>query len=978
MHKKRLLPLCIALAASGHLYAQETDTREVVEEITVTGVRQAELNAREAERGKSIFSSVISQDDAGNFADQNVAESLQRLPGITLQKSEGEGRFISVRGLGPGFVSVQQNGSELASAGSDDRAFALDAIPADLLGAIEVFKSLTPDMDLNSIGGAVNVKTVSAFDRKKDSFRVTVQDYYQDYMEEHSPKVSMQGTHLFLDNTIGLGYSLSWEERKTANYEMLHHETTDMRYVQENITGVETPDPTDLDSYMLIPFEFQNRQEIAERERTAASIDLGWKPTDSGEYYLRSSYTKFTDNDLAWREYYRFGQAGPGDIAYLDRDTNTFGMVDTDIQQQMFIQYGESETSSASVGGKHEFEFNSGRLIIDGDISWSDSTYDKPDGKRVQFRVRDVPVIGRAGKEFIVGQAISADALAELAGTTTTGWTDIGGYSGAGINLAAFSFDNLFLEASSRADELQSYGMNFKFEIDEGFVSYWKAGFNYKERTRDRNQDRWSIVPRDESQHCPQTEDFAICQDVARNTNLSRVETAEVDHPSFVYPAITLNGANQLIDTVRAIATEGNQSGLESIYRDYNMSEDSFAAYFMGEFRLADNQWLIAGARWDETKFSSTGFLAINNDNFSLGNDETVKVDYSIPLDSQANKYDNVLPSLHYRWEPREDVLVRSSIWTSFTRPSYDQARAFANIESNFELCNPVTNVCSTTPDANTGIPLSEFTLGPNNTLRLGNPNLVAMTSVNYDASVSWYIDENIFLQAAFFYKDIDDYIVEVRGARAALDELPVRLPVDQVDAFIIPSDLELNNVSWTANGDRAKVYGAEFSYNHNFDNGLFLHNNLTVMSSAAYAGDSIRAGKTQLPEQADTTFNTTVGWENDVVSVRLIGNYVSDILKRIGSCPAGSEGYLIVQAGDDRSPCNKWADVYQDDTFSLDFKATWQVNKNIKIYFDAMNITDEYMTQYYEGNQYSGGNVMYKSEVYGRSFQIGLNYKFL
>src|SRR6218665_1290094 len=101
MHKKRLLPLCIALIATGQLHAQ-TSSAPDVEEVEVTGVRAAELNAREEERSKDIFSSVISQDDAGNFADQNVAESLQRLPGITLQKTEGEGQFVSVRGLGPG------------------------------------------------------------------------------------------------------------------------------------------------------------------------------------------------------------------------------------------------------------------------------------------------------------------------------------------------------------------------------------------------------------------------------------------------------------------------------------------------------------------------------------------------------------------------------------------------------------------------------------------------------------------------------------------------------------------------------------------------------------------------------------------------------------------------------------------------------------------------------------------------------------
>jgi TonB-dependent receptor len=188
MLKLRLLSTIIAtIMASGSVIAQD---QEIDEEIVVQGVRSAEINALEEERKKDIFSSVISQDDAGNFADQNVAESLQRLPGVTLQKSEGEGKFVTVRGLGPGFVTVHMDGAEVASGGggfeagadsTDNRGFALDAIPADLLGSIEVLKSLTPDMDLNSIGGTINVKTVSAFNKNRDTLKVTTQASMQDY-----------------------------------------------------------------------------------------------------------------------------------------------------------------------------------------------------------------------------------------------------------------------------------------------------------------------------------------------------------------------------------------------------------------------------------------------------------------------------------------------------------------------------------------------------------------------------------------------------------------------------------------------------------------------------------------------------------------------------------------------------------------------------------------------------------------------------
>lgn len=996
MHKKRLLPLCIALVASGQLYAQEVSNSADVEEVTVTGVRRAELNAREAEREKNIFSSVISQDDAGNFADQNVAESLQRLPGITLQKSEGEGKFVSVRGLGPGFVTVQQNGAELATAGSDDRAFALDAIPADLLGAIEVFKSLTPDMDLNSIGGVVNVKTVSAFDRKKDSLRLNIQDYYQDYREEHSPKVSLQGTNLFADDTIGIGYSASWEERKTVTYEMLHHETTDPRYVQQDLRSestVVTPDIEDLSSYMLIPFEFQNRQEVADRERTALSLDFGYRPTENSEYYARTSYTEYTDMDVAWREYYRFGQAGADDIAYIDRATNTFGVVDADIQQQMFIQDGTSKTTSYALGGKNNFDMSNGQYKLDYEYSWSESTYEKPDGQRVQFRERNVPLIARANKEAIVAQAISPNDLAALMGTTYTGAgfisDQVDGYSAQGISLAGFEFDNLFLENSSRADELEAIKVDLKREFDDGWLSYWKAGFNIKNRVRDRNQDRWSLVPKEFNSECETEPDLPAAPDTPEETacytnaqsKLSDHEYAMPGQSDFVYPAITKAGAEELISSVRTIANQDTQQGLESVFRDYTLTEDTVAAYVMGEFRLSENQSLIAGVRWEQTEFSSTGYFAINNDSFDIGSGNTASFDYSIPLAAEVNKYDDLYPSIHYRFEPRDDILIRSSIWTSFTRPSFDQSRAYATIASDFQLCDPVSGACFSTPPDGveyTEAQLAAFTLGPDSAMEVGNPNLQPMNSVNLDASIGWYADSNQFVQAALFYKDISDFIIEVQGSQIALNELPMDLPVEGVTGFIIPEDLVMNNVNWTTNGDKAQVYGIELTYVYNFDSGFFFQSNATFMNSTAEAGDSIRVGEIQLPDQADTTGNLTVGWERDGTSARLIGNYTSEILKRIGSCPTGSEGRLISTPSNSGTTCKAWADQYLGDTYSIDFKATYQITDELKVYFDATNITDEYMTTYYTGNEYSGGNMMYHSEVYGRSFQVGLNYKFM
>jgi TonB-dependent receptor len=306
--------LFLAISACALVLPAIAQDEGPVEEVIVWGERAAELNARQAEREKDVFSSVISPDDVGNFTDQNVAESLRRLPGVTLQRSEGEGKFVTVRGLGPGFVNVSMNGTELASASGDTRAFALDALPADILGSIEVFKSLTPDMDLNSIGGAVNVNGLSAFDRGNNSMKLKLQTGTQDLRDETAVKAALSGTQLFSGDTVGLGYSLSYEDRPTLVDELRHHSSGAMIFRQQDI-------PDDTGPEIIAPRQIENRQEVADRKRIAGSFNLEMRPSDTSSFYVRGGYTEYEDQDLALREYFDFQDAGSGEVAYVNDQT---------------------------------------------------------------------------------------------------------------------------------------------------------------------------------------------------------------------------------------------------------------------------------------------------------------------------------------------------------------------------------------------------------------------------------------------------------------------------------------------------------------------------------------------------------------------------------------------------------------------------------------------------------------------------------
>jgi len=971
MFNRRLLSLLVALSASGALHAQEADTNDGAEEtvgdssfdeeVVVQGVKNAELNARQSERNKDAFSSVIAQDDAGNFADQNVAESLQRLPGITLQKSEGEGRSVSVRGLGPGFVTVNMNGKELASAGEDSRAFALDSLPSDILGSIEVIKTLTPDMDLNSIGGTVNVKTVSAFDKKRNSLSIKAQVNTQEYREELSPKLSVSGTNLFADDTIGVGYSLSAENRKTISYEVGHHNDVLPRYVRP----VNAPSSQD---EVLIPYRFEAREENAERTRMAGSLDLGYRPNENSDYYLRLSRTEYEDLDINLREYYRFGQARYSDsnneITYTDPVNGVYAAHNTDLQQQFFIQDGKSTTSALSLGGSNHF---SEGWEVDYDLSHSLGEWDKPGARRVQFRARNLPMIGAFGSNYHTAEIVSGDVMEAFSGVANTNGNYGISYLANNRRQENMDYDNIFIEDSIRDDTIDQLSLNFKKIFEHGYVNYVKFGVAAKNRERDRNKDRWSVVPGDfATLGCPNSSDPELCLQWGRST-LGDFQTYTPSHPDIKHDFISYDDAEALLAITTPIATEMDPTltGQDSTKDDYLLTEDTRSIYVMAEFETSPNSALIVGAKYETTDFYSDGYLTIRNDRLEGG--DGLSGDIAVPLEGTESQYSDVLPSVHYRWDVKEDLLFRAALWTSFTRPSFSEARAFANFEGRIEFCDgeetsPTYGECSDNPsDLNATTPeqvADNLYISPNNSLEVGNPTLRAMKAVNFDTSLTWYADENLYLQAAFFYKDIKDFIAEVRGIESSIENLAVTIPVDDISKVQFLPGMVYDDVSTTVNGDTAAVYGVEISYSQYFKSGVFLQSNITFLESQAGLDKTVREEEFSLPNQADQTMNLTLGWENAKFSARVISNYRSEVLEELGSSSS------------------QWADIYHDDTYGLDFKARWNINDMFSVYFDAINLTSDVSVKYFEGDPASNGKILYLSEDFGRSFQVGVNVK--
>ena len=139
-------------------------------DIFVTGTRAGERKAIEEKRKADNFVEAIYANDVGKLPDQNVAEAVRRIPGLSVANDQGEGRYVIIRGINPDLVNVTLNGMTLPAPEPEGRQVKLDDIPSALINAVVVTKSLTADQDANAIGGSVDIRTLSAFDRNKRYF----------------------------------------------------------------------------------------------------------------------------------------------------------------------------------------------------------------------------------------------------------------------------------------------------------------------------------------------------------------------------------------------------------------------------------------------------------------------------------------------------------------------------------------------------------------------------------------------------------------------------------------------------------------------------------------------------------------------------------------------------------------------------------------------------------------------------------------
>lgn len=318
------------------------------EEILVVGYRAAQASALQDKRSSDVIKDSVLADDIGKLPDQNATEALQRVPGISITIDQGEGRYVTVRGIDASFNNTTIDGQIIGAPEGGERRVALDTVPTEILSKLEVIKTVTPDLDGNAIGGTVNIVTPSAFDAADGRFLSMSADYgYYDLNGENPWGAGIGWGQVFgEDNPIGVVLAASYSYRD---------------YASENVQGNVWEEEGDF----FIPEELVLRDYNLERERLGLVANFEYRPGTGNKLFLRNLYNRFTDTETRAETLYDYIN---GDLVDQTPTSGTF----TEGEGERALKFREERQSifTSTLGG--EFERDAWTIGVSGTLGRSE------------------------------------------------------------------------------------------------------------------------------------------------------------------------------------------------------------------------------------------------------------------------------------------------------------------------------------------------------------------------------------------------------------------------------------------------------------------------------------------------------------------------------------------------------------------------------------------------------------------------------
>ncbi|WP_010183560.1 TonB-dependent receptor [Sphingomonas sp. PAMC 26605] len=608
-------------------------------EIVVTGQRAAERRALQAKRASNFIQDTLNANDVGKLPDQNVAEAVRRLPGISVANDQGEGRYVIIRGVNPNLANVTVNGQTAPAPEPESRQVKLDDIPSSLIGSVTVVKSLTPDRDANAIAGQVDINTLTAFDRTKAFANARLVSGYNT-LNSRSPYEGdiTAGTRFGPDKTFGVVLSGNYSSRPIES---------------ENLQGSSnwgTPTGTS----RALPDDYRIRDYNLNRTRYGVVGNFDWRPSSDVNVYLRTLYSTFKDHET--RDQSRI------EIPVTYATTNAAGVTTQPTAAQQAVNAAisnggtfsgrgtrflrlrneDDSTFSGELGGK--FRFGGSELQVEGTYSKAL----KKDPLRSEFSFR-------TGSTALTG--LSLDLADTLFNVTTT--------NGTPYNSALYSGFRVNYDRRRAEENLYQARADLTIPIGFGSDSTIKVGGKFQQTDKTNNRD---------------FQQYSLGSTLAATGAAGDDGSSVYDGRYLVGPRINYDQAQTYYTVTNPAARTQSASDLatsaaNSLVNDYDLSEKVYAGYIMGTFKFA-KLTIVPGVRVEHTDGTYKGKAFTPTSLVSQG--------YNV---SNARAYTDAFPDLNVRFDATDRLVLRAAVTTAIGRPDYN-------------LLAPYVNVSDTTPNA--------------------------------------------------------------------------------------------------------------------------------------------------------------------------------------------------------------------------------------------------------------------------------------
>lgn len=841
------LALQMGAAAHAQEAAQTTEsgqttpaegTVDTLDTVSVTGYRASVERALDIKRGEAGVVDAIVAEDIGKFPDLNLAESLQRIPGVVITRDAGEGRNISVRGLGPDFTRVRINGMEaLTTVGSTDqnggsnrgRGFDFNVFASDLFSQLIVRKTAQADVEEGSLGATVDLRTARPFDYDGFTLVASGQASYADMGDTTDPRVAGLIANTWADGKFGALVSVAYSERRA-----LEEGSGSGRWARgtsNNGFNPASPYAPALSADTFHPRFPRYTLMEHDQKRTGVTASLQFKPTDRTQFAFDALYSKIDAvRDEKYIEAISFsrGASQNGKPQTIVRDgvvengALVYGLFD-DVDIRSESRHDEWNTVFTQLGleGEHEFTDN---FKISGKLGTSKSEHENPIQTTI---IMDKLNVDNYSYDYR-GNPYSPVIDYGIDPTDPNGWT-----------LAEIRIRPQYVE-----NDFDVAQLDFNWNISPGFRL--KGGlqakdYSFSTRELRRSTEGLTGVPMftDGTRIVP--------TDLTEQASLSGVDGSP---GTWVIPDY-----QGIADFYDIYSNSGPFALNERAVNTRSVEEEDRGVYLMGEFSADLGAIPVSGnvgVRYVRTKQSSTGIATASGTPVAT---------------TVSREYSDTLPSMNLVAEITPDFLIRLGAAKVMTRPGLG----------------------SLTPGVTVNVS------GGARTVSGGNPNLDPIRAKTADLGFEWYFDEGAMLGLGLFYKDIESFIQTTRVVQPySASGLPASL-LDGTGAGV--NDDFVFSVPLNTPGGELTGFEANYTQPFTFLPGKFA--NLGVQLNYTYVDSQIQyltstganSFKTDLTGLSKHSWNATLYYEGERFSGRVSATNRDDFLLQV---PATESGFDV------------------------------------------------------------------------------------